>query len=364
VRQFPPATGGLESVVHGLSRALQDSGHQVNVVTLNRIFSTGEKLPSYSVVNGMSVTRISHWGSRRYPIAPAVFRHVRGHDVIHIHAVDFFLDFLSLTKMLHSCPIVLTTHGGIFHTKWLSALKSAYFRTVTRQSLKRVSMVMCVSQQDYEAFSSIVPPEKLRLVPNGVEIEPYLHLQKSVSPGLLLGIGRVAENKAVDTIIHAVAQLRHQHPAVKLTWVGPDEDSRIAKLNHLASRLGVERQVHFRGKVSSKDLETLLTSANLFVSSSIYEGYGLSTIEAMSSGTVPVVTRVGIHPHIIENGKTGFLVDGDVSSFVRGLRAALELDVVTLESMGALARRASRQCLWEQVARTYADAYEAVLAHA
>ncbi len=363
-RQFLPATGGIESVVRGLSRAVKNAGHDVRVVTLKHIFSTGEEAPSSGVVDGVTVSRISHWGIRRYPIAPRVLGHVNGTDLLHIHAVDFFVDFLSLSKPFHSRPIVLSTHGGIFHTNWMSLFKSTYFRTITRQSLKRVSAVICVSEHDYEAFAAIVPREKLCLVRNGVEIEPYLNIRKTIKPGHLLGIGRVAENKGVDTLIRALAELREVHPNVQLTWVGPDESGRTEKLKELAVQLGVGNQVHFRGRVDSAELSTLLAQANLFVSSSTYEGYGLSTIEAMSSGTVPVVTPVGIHPQMIDDGKNGFLVDGNPSAFARALRAALSLDRKTLTSMGETARSASRQCSWDRAASAYLNIYQSVLSRA
>jgi alpha-1,3-mannosyltransferase len=360
-RQFLPSTGGLESAVEGLSRAVQDAGHEVHVVTLRKIFVTGEELQSEDVINGLNVSRIAHWGPRRYPIAPSIWSHLNGSDLLHIHAVDFFVDFLSLSKTFHRRPIVLSTHGGFFHTRWLSWLKSAYFRTITRQSLKRVAAVICVSEHDYELFSSIVPKEKLHLVRNGVAVESYANVKKAITPGLLVGIGRVAQNKRIDRLIHAVAELRKTRPNVQLIWAGPDEEGRIEDLRNLARRAGVGDSVRFTGRVEGTELERLLSQANLFVSGSSYEGYGLSTIEAMSSGTVPVVTRVGIHPQLISNGKTGFLVDSDTDSLTNGLRLALDLEPSTLATMGRQAQELSALCTWRLAVKAYLDIYRSVV---
>jgi alpha-1,3-mannosyltransferase len=360
-RQYLPSTGGLESAVEGLTHAVKDAGHEVRIVTLKKIFVTGEVAPTESVINGIEVSRIGHWGSRRYPIAPSILSHLNGSDLLHIHAVDFFVDFLSFSKIFHHRPIVLSTHGGFFHTQWMSWFKSAYFRTITRQSLKHVAAVLCVSEHDYEIFASIVPKEKLHLVRNGVSVESYSNVKKTVTPGLLVGIGRVAQNKRIDRLIHAVAEVRKTHPHVQLIWAGPDEEGRIGHLRELAVRAGAGDAVKFTGLVEASELERLLARANLFVSSSEYEGYGLSTIEAMSSGTVPVVTRVGIHPQLISNGKTGFLVDGDAASLANGLRLALDLEANTLASMGEQAREVSAQCTWSRAVKPYLDIYGAVL---
>ncbi len=362
-RQYYPSTGGLESAVEGLSHAVKDAGHDVRIVTLKKIFTTGERAPAESLVGGLNVSRIKHWGSRRYPVAPSVLSHINGSDLLHIHAVDFFVDFLSLSRGWHRRPIVLSTHGGFFHTQWFSWLKSAYFRTVTRQTLKHVGAVICVSEHDYEIFSTIVPKSQLHLVRNGVSIESYSRVKKNITPGLLVGIGRVSSNKGIDLLIRAVAELRRTRPNVQLIWAGPDEENRIETLRAVAQEAGVSDAVKFTGRVEVAELERLLTQANLFVSGSSYEGYGLSTIEAMSSGTVPVVTRVGIHPQVIRDGKNGFLVDSDTASLAKGLGQALDVKSEALAVMGQEARDVSEQCTWRRAVQAYLNIYNSVVAN-
>jgi alpha-1,3-mannosyltransferase len=360
-RQFLPSIGGIEIVVDGLSSALRNAGHDVEIVTLQKIFTTNEVAPPNSVVNGLPVTRMKYWGPKRYPVAPQVLRYVGNCDVIHIHAVDFFVDFLSRTKFLHKRPIVLSTHGGIFHTNWLSSFKSLYFRSVTRLALKKVAAVLCVSPQDYALFSSIVPKEKLHLMPNGVAVGSYNNVKKEITPGLIVGIGRVAKNKGIDRLIHAAAKLQSTHPHSRLIWIGPDQEGRTSKLRQLAADLGISDRVEFAGRVEPSQLRSWLQKAQAFVCGSSYEGYGLSTVEAMSSGTVPVVTKVGIHPQIIEQRKSGFLVDGHPESIAQGLRSVLDLDESSLHAMGENARLASAGCSWESVAQSYIDVYQSVL---
>jgi len=111
-RQFLPAQGGMESVVEGLSVALQRNGHAVEVATLRLLFATGGLAPAQSVEAGLPVRRMRHWGPRRYPVALAALRAIRGYDLVHIHAIDFFVDYLSLLHLLHRVPLVVSTHGG------------------------------------------------------------------------------------------------------------------------------------------------------------------------------------------------------------------------------------------------------------
>ena len=178
-RQFLPAEGGMESVVEGLSVALQQNGHAVQVATLRLLFSSGTMAPAESVEAGLKVRRMRHWGPRRYPVAPGVFRAIRGYDLVHIHAIDFFVDYLSLLRFVHRIPLVISTHGGFFHTQRARAFKEMYFKTVTRHSLGGVGAVVCVSQHDRQIFSRIVPQQRIRVIENGANIDGLWSLKKS-----------------------------------------------------------------------------------------------------------------------------------------------------------------------------------------
>jgi glycosyltransferase involved in cell wall biosynthesis len=145
-------------------------------------------------------------------------------------------------------------------------------------------------------------------------------------------------------------------------WAGPDEEGRIEGLRKLAQQAGVGDAVKFTGRVEVSELKRLLSQANLFVSGSSYEGYGLSTIEAMSSGTVPVVTRVGIHPQLIRSGENGFLVDSDTASLSDGLRMALNAGPSELARMGQQALEISALCTWRRAVEGYLEIYGSVLA--
>jgi alpha-1,3-mannosyltransferase len=360
-RQFLPAQGGTESVVQGLSGALQQNGHTVLVATLRLLFSTGSLAPAESVEAGLNVHRMRHWGPRRYPVAPAALHLIRGYDLVHIHAIDFFVDYLSLLRLLHRTPLVVSTHGGFFHTEWATVLKKIYFRTVTRSSLAGVRAVVCVSQRDSEMFSTIVPPRRIRVIENGADIDRFLSLRKKIEPGLMLGISRLAANKRVYKVLEAMALLKYRHPQLRLEWVGADFESLRPGLERRVIELGLAGRVHFHGSASREELGRLLERAHLFVSASSYEGFGLATIEAMSAATVVLVTSVGAHADVIRDGVSGFLMDQDASAFSAHMEHVLSLPPEKLAQIGEAAREATRRFSWMQVAPRYEQLYREVL---
>src|SRR3981081_218082 len=160
VRQFVPSVGGLEDVVRELSKRQAESGSAVRVITLDRIFragaaSSGIGLPAYETIDGVEVIRIPYSGSPRYPIAPRVLRYIGAADVVHVHGIDFFFDFLALTKPLHRRRLVVSTHGGFFHTLYASTLKWIWFRAVTSMSMRAYAGVAAVSNTDFERFKPV-----------------------------------------------------------------------------------------------------------------------------------------------------------------------------------------------------------------
>ena len=127
------------------------------------------------------------------------------------------------------------------------------------------------------------------------------------------------------------------------------------------AELGLNGRVRFHGAVSGEELYRLLERAHLFVSASSYEGFGLSTIEAMSSATTVVVTAVGAHPDVVRNGVTGWLIDQDAIGLAAAMEHVLRMPQEKLAEMGDAARAATRRFSWSRIAPRYEQLYRDVL---
>ena len=209
VRQFHPAVGGIESVVLELAAAQIAAGHSVRIVTLDRLFNAADarKLPARERIVGAQVVRIPFFGSSRYPIAPAVLRHLGDADIVHVHAIDFFFDFLAWTKPLHRKRLVVSTHGGFFHTHYAARLKRLYFATVTRLSLTWYDGVAAVSVADRELFGRL-RRRGVVCIENGANVAKYANAGAPAPVKTIAWIGRFAANKRLDRLIAFVAALR------------------------------------------------------------------------------------------------------------------------------------------------------------
>lgn len=305
VRQYAPSVGGLEDVVRNLATRQKESFAQVSIVTLDRLFTDpGRRLAHREQMDGLEITRIPYRGSARYPLAPSVLSRIGGADLVHVHAVDFFFDFLALTKPVHRKPLVATTHGGFFHTRTFARLKAVWFNSLTRVTSRGYAALACCSSSDLDLFNKVAP-QRTRLIENGVALEKFRNASAPSPQKRLLTLGRFSANKRLDRLMGLMEILAGEDPQWHLDIVGMESDlSRQALQDQITAR-GLSGHVHLHVGLPNAQIRDLMGQASLFVSASEYEGFGLVLIEAMSAGLVPVVQAneafVGLgdkHPQI------------------------------------------------------------------
>lgn len=294
-RQFLPATGGIERVVYHLAKEQLAAGHEVGVLTLNRLFSqpdgtnAASPLAVRETIDDISIQRLAYFGSRRYAVAPNTLRYVGDFDLIHLHSTDFFLNMLASTKAVHHKPLVLTSHGLFFHTSFARAAKQAYFNTVLRWNLHSVDAIICVSDQDCRALRKITRSDKIHLIPNGIDWYALANTPvQNRDPGLLLAVGSLTQRKRYDRMLEVFAYLRQRHPSLRLVIVGADHGM-LHELMEQAKRLDIARNVRFLGGVNDDTLHHYLAKSSILLSSSEYEAFGIAAVEAAIAGSIPIM---------------------------------------------------------------------------
>jgi alpha-1,3-mannosyltransferase len=360
-RVYWPNLGGIEKIAQGLSEHLVRRGHTCDVVTLDRAFEDGRDLPSYEFHNGVNVYRIPFRGSTRYPLAPRVLGFVRRYDLVHVHAVDFLLDWLVLNKKRHGRPVVVSTHGGFFHTSAYLRLKKLWFRTLTPLTLRGVDRVLCSSEHDQELFEQV--SDRCELARNAVELAVYAELENEPRPGNWIVVGRLDVHKGIGQLMETLAVVRELDPRpFLLRVIGPEVvDGLVAKLTAQRNRLGLQEFVSFDGRISVDELYEAVRTAELGLFPSEYEAFGISVVEAMGAGVVPVLNDIGPFRNFVSQGVNGFIAD-----FADPRRAA----AVILEArnlgerrpaVSSAARAKALEYGWDRTVDRFEDLYREVL---
>jgi alpha-1,3-mannosyltransferase len=360
VRQFHPSVGGMEEVVLNIARRHRDgSDDEVEVVTLDRVFNEGGgKLAARDTLCGVPVRRIGYAGSTRYPLAPAVLGAVASADLLHVHGIDFFFDYLALTRMLHGMPMVASTHGGFFHTAYASILKRLWFHSLTRASAHAYRRIIATSENDGEIFSAVVPDARLRVIQNGVDVEKFAG-RGSASPGkCAIYFGRWSVNKGIPEMLELFRHLVALDPEWRLVIAGRPYD-----LSHIALRVaiiahGLQAHVRIEDSPSQAGLADLLRQAQYFLCLSRHEGFGIAPVEAMSAGLIPLLSDIPPFTKLILESGVGLVVPAaDPGLGARRLRGLAELDASAFAVRRRQAMAYAALYDWDEVVDCYRDEY-------
>jgi len=197
------------------------------------------------------------------------------------------------------------------------------------------------------------PPARTRVIPNGIDLAPYASLNRKERDGSLrlIFLGRVEdEAKGVLWIPGILRRLGEMPVSLTVAGDGPDLDRLKARM----ARAPVP--VEFLGAINPSRVPEVLAQHDVMLMPSRYEGLGLTLIEAMAAGCVPVASRIrGVTDWVVQDGETGLLFPvGDTRMAADAIRRLCQ-DPALLQSMAMGARRLKEHFTIEHMALSYAQ---------
>lgn len=249
-------------------------------------------------------------------------RQFRAFDVVHCHE-----------------PHALTAAwSASLHRRTACVVSRRVAYRITRLRYRSAKRIIAVSQFVKQSVLACgFADEQVEVIYDGVEIPdaPAVGVD-----GLHLGcVGWLLPEKGQELLIRALPAVLTRHPGCRLVLAG-DGPSRPG-LEKLATGLGVAAAVQFAGFVD--DVAAVYRSLDVFVFPSLAEPLGSSLLSAMAYGLPCVALATGAVPEVIENGKTGLLVDSpDATSFANAILRLLD-DASLAARLGAAARQTVQQ---------------------
>ncbi|MCX6807245.1 MAG: glycosyltransferase family 4 protein [Patescibacteria group bacterium] len=228
---------------------------------------------------------------------------------------------------------------------------------------KKPRLLTAISRQVVSRAQKFTDYKKqIEYIPNGV----HLHIwhananKVKLNPNQIIFWGRLNKVKGVDVLIKAISRLKL--PKIKLEIIGDGPEA--GNLRTLTKKLKLDKQIHFAGFKTHKEISKLAQGANIFVGMSRSEALGNVFIEAQATGCIPIGTQIGGIPDIITHGKTGFLVPkDDASALAKMLRDLLKNSVMQKEIRKNLYSSALHFSWKKQIAR-YRKIYVKMLSRA
>ncbi len=264
-------------------------------------------------------------------------------------------------------PLALDRHNAVTQAKTLrEKVRWIIFYPFFMQNvvMKRVDRIITGSQHSSQSIQRVfgVPASHIEVIHDGVDTDTFRPLPDvEKEPNRILFVGNSEDrNKGARFLVEAL-HILHRELDFNLTFVDrPREELQLVP--GLVKRWGLQGRVKFTGHVSTEELVRLYNSAQILVSPSVYEGFGLPAAEAQACGTAVVSTTAGALPEVVADGETGWLAPpGNAQALADGIRRLMS-DADLRAKMGAAGRkRMVERFTWRETARKTVALYEEVL---
>jgi glycosyltransferase involved in cell wall biosynthesis len=365
---FPGDMGGVDRVFRNLTRNLVSQGVEVAGIVVTdtppndaefecRRVPLGKSLPKRIwQVRSEALQMVSEWRP----------------DLIACH---FAPHALGLT-LLNGLQTPLVNH---FHGPWglesragngstgERIAKEAIERRVYRSGARTIVLSEAFGALVSERFG--IARDLVDIVPGGVELNRFRPAENRSairhrygvegSQPLLLSVRRLEPRMGLDKLIEAMPQVLAQNPETKLLIAGSGSEHQA--LEDKAARMGLGGNIDLLGRVSDDDLTALYAAADLVVlPSESLEGFGLSIVEALASGTPALVTPVGGMPEVVRGLSKHLIARDKTSGAIASAVCGLLGPESAMPSRSACRHYAENHFDWVLAASRTASVYERV----
>ncbi|AKH33214.1 hypothetical protein XF24_00891 [candidate division SR1 bacterium Aalborg_AAW-1] len=348
VPEYPPHhVGGGGPVFHALAQEYTKLGHEVMVIygyyPTKHGFESLKQYTEYGIqfvqVPLLPTPRFTSFLKTVLPTGPwnlsklrNIIRdfqpekaHLHGYGLMFINQLAKIIvdQKIPYIYTLHGAPVSADKKGGI-----IQKVYNLYKHTWGKFILDHASDITAVSQYTIDNFSEFHPyKDRIRIVPNGIypeefakQIDYNIYDQYNVPEGstIYLSIGRIERRKGHDKFIKMIPSLVESGVDVRYFIAGQDNGYKQV-LDSLSQELGVSERIYYLGFVSGDDKLSMLQHADYVIFPSEKETFGLVTLEAMASGTTPIINNIGGFVDIVQDGKNGIIVNFSRVEEYRGL---------------------------------------------
>jgi glycosyltransferase involved in cell wall biosynthesis len=297
---FPPDIGGLERHVFEVSTRLAEAGCEVTVLCADR----SDRRTGTELHHGVRVERVRAWpASKDYYLAPGLWPAMARFpcDIVHVQNYGTAVAPLAMARAITlGVPFILTFHGG-GHSSGLRHRLGPAHRRALRPLLRRAAQLVALARFEIGMYGRELglPPERFTLIPNGVEKPADAAVARQP---VVATIGRLERFKGHHRVLESLPLILRSRPDVGLWIVG--EGPQETALRRQAASLGVAERVEFI-RVPIDDppaMASLMARMGLMVSMSEFETHPLIILEAVASGSLPLVADTsGLH-ELAEDG--------------------------------------------------------------
>lgn len=341
-------TINLNPVAAGSNRTTEELIHFKKETGL-RLLPTGKKLTPLL------------WTAANFPTIEQQLK--TDFDLVHAVSLGY--------KIATNKPYVVTIHdiGPLTHPQFFGKRSEWIMKTSLKQAIKKADAFICVSNTTAIELGNYVSmkykidlTDRIFVSLEGVSEDFFNPTDKSQNDfnfllnsnkSFILAVGKISPRKNLGGVIEAMANIKCKIPHHLVTVGGDGWDFHSVK--KMAASSGIEDRIHFLGYVNDSDLMSLYRKADALVYPSLFEGFGLTVLEAMASGCPVITSNISSLPEVA--GSAGILVNPNDTSEIADAIELLCTNQNTREHYSSVGKNHARKFSWEKSAEEVAKIY-------
>jgi len=265
-------------------------------------------------------------------------------DIIHVNNLPFFstVQYIHAAKKLN-IPSIVHVHGVIGQKNILINYAQKIFLVVFSKIIfKETNLFICLTPKDaYEICKYGCDPNKIRVIPNGVDVKKFKPNNKIHTEYIYWG-GRFVPEKGLKYLIEAIKLVKRTKSDIRLLMAG--DGPLLPKIHKMINKYHLMDDVKFLGKMPLEKIPLLINSSSMCVLPSLKEGMPFALLEAMACGKPVIGSNISGIRDIINNGENGLLITpGDSKELASAILKLLED-----KDLGQVLGRNARQLMIEK----------------
>lgn len=344
---YTPFLGGAEMFVREITKRLKDK-YQFIIIT-SRIQRT---LPREEEREGIKVYRVG-FGFKIdkyfYPVLAPFKSYFVKHDLVQAVLESYAGLALLVYRIFQKKPALLSLQSQ------KDSIPKFLFKRIhlVPDKVHAISNVLAQRAKEFGA-------KNIEVIPNGVDPEKFKNLNTFLKEKhRIISVAHLKKVKGIEYLIRAMPEISETFPDAKLVLVG--EGPEREKLRLKSQELKISDRVEFKGTLSSARIPEELMKSEVFVLPSISEGMGIALVEARAAEIPVVATRVGGILDVIEDQKTGILVEPKDSQAIAKAVIKIFSEPVFAQNLIKEARLNLEEYDWQNIAEKINKIYQELL---
>lgn len=273
--------GGIAQHVDGLSQFLTGVGHEVDIISSANTFT-------------IPIKRLKNPSFMFSSFLKTKFK--KGNDIAHAHHIAGALAMKNV-----SCKKILSIHG--IYSKNIAQLYGKTTANISKKyekvALNLADGITVVSKEGYNYYTEM--GFNVVQIPNAIDLNIIPKKSTKQFENQIIFAGRLSKEKGIEILLETATHLPDNYHLL-IAGSGPLEE----KVRNLSDK---KTNVHYLGYQSKQNLLSLIRGSDLLIQPSLEEGMSSTLLEAMACGTCILASNIEGISEIVENNKTGLLVE-------------------------------------------------------